>query len=91
MKQNFDTLVDSFKGNVKAVVTTANPLSAAENKSVVSALEKLVEKGQKLTVESKIDESIIGGIIVQIGDQSLDLSVASRIENLRQTVLQWSQ
>jgi len=38
----------------------------------------------KLEVEEKVDESLIGGFVVRMGDQRIDASVASQLNNLKQ-------
>ena len=41
----------------------------------------------EVVISSKVDPSIIGGIQVQIGDQFLDLSIKSKIEEISRTSL----
>lgn len=44
----------------------------------------LIQKGQKVRMENKISETILGGLIVEIGDRTIDLSVQSRVSKLNQ-------
>ena len=44
----------------------------------------LIQKGQKVRMENKVSETILGGLIVEIGDRTIDLSVQSRISKLNQ-------
>lgn len=44
----------------------------------------LIQKGQKVRMENKVNETILGGLIVEIGDRTIDLSVQSRISKLNQ-------
>ena len=45
-------------------------------------MKSQVGEGKKVIISSKVDPSIVGGLQVQIGDQFLDLSVASRIDSI---------
>jgi F-type H+-transporting ATPase subunit b len=67
-----------FKGD-SAVVTSALPLTAAEQESV-----KKNFNAKEVTF--KIDPSILGGLVVKIGDKVLDGSVAGKLEGLRQNL-----
>ncbi|MCA9959082.1 MAG: F0F1 ATP synthase subunit B [Chloroflexota bacterium] len=62
-----------------AVVTSALPLTEAEQGSVKQAL-----KAQ--SVSFRVDPSILGGLIVRIGDRVVDDSVASRMGALRDSL-----
>ena len=44
----------------------------------------LISKGQKVKMENKVSETILGGLIVEIGDRTIDLSVQSRVSKLNQ-------
>lgn len=61
-----------------AVVTSALPLTDNEKKSV--------EKSLKGKVEYKVDPSILGGLVVRMGDKVLDGSVAGKLDAMRQSV-----
>eukprot|EP00245_Coleochaete_scutata_P017789 TRINITY_DN890_c0_g1_i1.p1 TRINITY_DN890_c0_g1~~TRINITY_DN890_c0_g1_i1.p1 ORF type:complete len:226 (+),score=61.23 TRINITY_DN890_c0_g1_i1:129-806(+) len=78
----YDELVVSFKGIVKAKVTAALELSPAELAEVKDALKGYVHEGQTLTVEQTVDRSIIGGLVIEIGDKYIDLSIKSRIKEV---------
>ncbi|CEO97072.1 ATP synthase subunit O, mitochondrial [Plasmodiophora brassicae] len=80
---SYGQLVDAFNGEVKATVTTAKPITDQERKSLQDVLSKHLEKGQHLVLDMKVDPKIIGGIVVDLGDKMLDLSVSSRIDSIR--------
>jgi F-type H+-transporting ATPase subunit b len=74
-------------GTVKgagAEVTSALPLSSAEQetvkKDVLSAL------GGSAAVSFKVDPSILGGLVIKVGDRVLDGSVSGQLQNLRQSL-----
>jgi F-type H+-transporting ATPase subunit O len=78
----FAQLMKAKRGEVDAKIISAEPLSPAQLKEVQAAMASQVPKGKKVILETLTDPSIVGGLQVQIGDQFLDLSVKSRIEEI---------
>jgi len=78
----YEELMKAKRGEVEAVIISAEPLTKAQTDAVTTAMKSQVEKGKKVVLSSKVDPSIGGGLQVQIGDQFLDLSVASRIDEI---------
>jgi len=72
---------EKMKGEDVAVVTTAVPLSAALEKQVLAKVKELT--GNKVSLENKIDESIVGGFVLRIGDLQYDASVANKLNTLK--------
>ncbi|GKT22306.1 F0F1 ATP synthase subunit delta [Acidovorax sp. SUPP3334] len=77
----FRTLVNRRNGSSDAVVFSAFPLDAA----ALSGLDAVLEKrfGRKLNVSVQVDESLIGGVRVVVGDEVLDTSVKARLEQMK--------
>jgi len=76
-------LADSdFKGDT-ALVTSALPLSKDEEESVKN--DVLAKAGAK-DVAFRVDPSILGGLVIKVGDKVLDGSVAGKLEGLRQSL-----
>ena len=71
-----------FKGE-SAQVTSALPLSKAEEESVRK--DVLAKAGAK-EVAFRVDPSILGGLVIRVGDKVLDGSVAGKLEGLRQSL-----
>jgi F-type H+-transporting ATPase subunit b len=67
-----------------AEVISALPLTADEQAIVKK--EILVKMGSKSEVSFKIDPSILGGLVVRVGDKVLDGSVAGKLDDLRQNL-----
>ncbi len=65
-----------------ADVTSALPLNPDEQETVKNDI--LSKIGEKASVTFRVDPTILGGIIVRIGDKVLDGSVAGQLEELRQ-------
>ena len=65
-----------------AIVTTAKPLDEKLKEEVIKYIRKHGEHNVELT--EIIDESIIGGTIIRLGDKQLDASVSNSISELKQ-------
>jgi F-type H+-transporting ATPase subunit b len=67
-----------------AHVTSAMPLTEAEQEAVRK--DVLARLGSGTTVSFGVDPSILGGIIIRIGDKVMDGSVSGKLEGLRQSL-----
>jgi len=65
-----------------AEITSALPLTEAEQATVKQ--EVLSKVGDQATIAFRVDPSILGGLIIRVGDKVLDNSVAGQMEELRQ-------
>lgn len=82
----FTKLTDAYNGLIQATVTTAQPLDSKLFKRVEKALagSKLVGQGKTLKLENVVDPEIQGGLIVEVADRTVDLSISSKINKLNQ-------
>ena len=78
---DFLALVNELNGVEIAKVTTAFPLTAELEAKVLAKIKEFSNK--TITIENIVDESIIGGFILTMGDQQYNASVASRLQNLK--------
>ena len=79
----FEQLMRAKRGEVDAVLITAEKLSDKQAKSIADAVMKgRPGNTQKVVLKTKVDPSILGGLQVQIGDEFLDLSVKSHVEEI---------
>ena len=78
----FEAQVKEHKGIVPMTLTSATPLDASTGDSIIAKVQSSVEG--TLEVEEKIDESLIGGFMVRMGDMQIDASVANQLNNLKQ-------
>uniref|UniRef100_A0AC34RKG1 ATP synthase subunit O, mitochondrial n=1 Tax=Panagrolaimus sp. JU765 TaxID=591449 RepID=A0AC34RKG1_9BILA len=76
----FETIMRAHKGELFVQVTSAEPLSKKHESALSDALQKFAKDGQKLHITFATKPSIIGGLVVTIGDKYVDLSIASRIK-----------
>jgi F-type H+-transporting ATPase subunit delta len=74
------SLVADEAGLAVATVTTAGPIGEAQLERLAASLS---EGGRDLRINHVIDPSIVGGIRVQIGDDVIDGTVATRLNELR--------
>ena len=67
-----------------AEITSALPLTDAEQETVKR--DVLSKIGEQATVAFRVDPSILGGLVIRVGDKVLDNSVAGQLEKLRQNL-----
>jgi F-type H+-transporting ATPase subunit b len=67
-----------------AEVISALPLTDKEQATVKK--DVLSKLGGGATVSFRVDPSILGGVVIRVGDKVLDGSVAAKLEGLRQTI-----
>jgi F-type H+-transporting ATPase subunit O len=78
----YGQLMKAKRGEVDATIISADPLTQKESDQIAAAIKANSKGAKNVVISSKVDPSIIGGIQVQIGDQFLDLSTKSRIEEI---------
>ena len=76
----FATLMSAHKGEVHAKVTTAKQLDNSQLKELQSVLQTFIKKGHSIRLETSVDPSLIGGMVVELGDRYIDLSISSRLK-----------
>jgi F-type H+-transporting ATPase subunit delta len=75
-----DRLLD-HRHIVRAEVTTATPLTAERAQEIERRLAGVT--GRQVTVTSRVDPGIIGGVIARIGSTVYDASVTRQLERIR--------
>jgi len=78
----FSTMMSVHRGEVPCTVTTASPLDEATLTELKTVLKSFLSKGQVLKLEVKTDPSIMGGMIVRIGERYADMSAKTKIQKL---------
>ena len=80
-------LINARRGIITADVTTAVPLDAELERVVAQRLATYLGRDpDKMQIRSRVDPSIIGGVVARVGDEVIDDSVRGRIERLRRTL-----
>ncbi len=84
VQEAYTHLLDERLGRQRVEVVAAVPLDQVELDRITDLVGRMV--GKEVVVSAQVDESILGGLIIQIGDQLLDGSASTALERLRQTV-----
>lgn len=79
---SYGAKVKEHKGIVPITITTATKLDEEVRAQILAKVGASI-KGE-LEVEEKIDESLIGGFVVNMGDKQLDASVSRQFKDLKQ-------
>ncbi|MEM9250598.1 MAG: F0F1 ATP synthase subunit delta [Pseudomonadota bacterium] len=69
------------KGEVTAEVTSATALSPAQSEQIAEMLR--VRFGRNIKLNTAVDESLIGGLIVKVGSKMIDTSIRAKLANLQ--------
>ena len=80
----FEKLRESDEGIVKVLVTTAKELSSQDRRKLSEHLEHTL--GNEVKLDERIDESLIGGLRIEVGGKVIDGSLRARLDELK-TVL----
>ncbi|MAU51447.1 MAG: F0F1 ATP synthase subunit delta [Roseovarius sp.] len=74
-------MIAEDKGEVRAEVTTAMPLSKKQADTLVKTLKARI--GRDVKLNATVDESLIGGLVVKVGSKMIDTSIRSRLDSLQ--------
>ena len=77
----FRALVAKFKGEASADVTVAETLSGKNLDALQSALKSVT--GKDVTLNVKVDPSIIGGLVVKLGSRMVDSSLRTKLNSIK--------
>ena len=77
----YQRLLDKHRGIEHAEVTAAIPLGDEDRQTLAERLSAIV--GKKVVLESEVDVSIVGGIVVRVGGKLLDGSTHSKLLALK--------
>lgn len=81
LKAYSDRLLD-YRNVVRAEVTTAAPIDASRAQAIQRALAELT--GRTVTMSTKVDPTILGGMVARIGSTVYDASVTRQLERMRE-------
>ncbi len=82
MIRDFNILNDHAKGLARASVTVAEPLKEEHVEALKTALAGIAG-GKSVEIAVKVDPSIIGGLIVQLGSRMVDGSLKTKLNSIR--------
>jgi F-type H+-transporting ATPase subunit delta len=81
----YQRLLNRERGIATATVTSATDLTADERRALEERLREMT--GADVELDVRIDEDLIGGLTVRVGDRLLDASVRGRLERLRDQLI----
>lgn len=79
----FRQILNEAEGLVEATVITVTPLPPEDLQQLSKFLEMLEKK--KVLLNQEIDKSILGGLVVHVGSNRLDMSLRSKLESIAQS------
>jgi F-type H+-transporting ATPase subunit delta len=80
MLESFD-IMSNLSSDAKAFhVISAYKLSAAEEKQIVTDLSD--KYSATVSIDTEVDESLVGGVVIKEGDKVIDLSIKARVDEL---------
>jgi F-type H+-transporting ATPase subunit delta len=83
--RELNQLVLDYKNQAIAQVTTAKRMDAKQQNLVKQALERMT--GKTILMETRVQPSILGGVVARVGDKVIDGSVERRLQMLKQQLL----
>jgi F-type H+-transporting ATPase subunit delta len=79
-------MADAIAGRAVASVTTARALTPALEAEVKTTLEMVT--GKTITINTSVDDSLIGGMVAQVGSRVYDASLRTRLSDIRNSLLE---
>jgi F-type H+-transporting ATPase subunit delta len=84
IRRELDELWKQENRRIDVTVTSAVELDPAVVEKIGQEVER--QTGEKVDLSSQVDDGILGGIVLQVGNMVLDASIRSRLEKLRKSV-----
>ena len=70
---------------VEVTVTSAVPLGRRERRELIDMLQRMT--GKEIVLEQRVNQIVLGGLVVKIGDHLLDASLATQLKQMRRNLL----
>ena len=83
--QGYDDLLDEQLGKVEVDLTVAHKLSPEQMEQAKQKISKAL--GREAIVYQYVDESVLGGVVVRIGDKLIDASVRYQLQAMKEQLL----
>lgn len=74
-----------LRGKEVAVVTSAEPLNAVQADQLAAKLGRIY--GREMSIHTEVDPSLLGGLIIRVGDEVIDGSTSGKLEKLRTSLV----
>ena len=79
--RSFEKMVERLRGEISAQVTSARPLTDAQTTELKNILR--TKLGREARLETKVDPSLLGGLVVKVGSRMIDSSLRTKLDGLR--------
>ena len=89
IKEDFIRQVQSSTGKISAIITSAVKISDSQKELIIHNICKIFDVNE-VDVQEKIDQKILGGLIINVGDTVIDISTSNKLENLKKHLLKTS-
>jgi ATP synthase F1 delta subunit len=86
IRRHFEELWKKENRQIDVTVISAIELDSAVVAKIGEEIER--QTGQRVELASRVDEEIVGGVVLQVGNMVLDASIRNRLEKLRKSVAQ---
>ena len=86
IRRQFDELWKRENKKLDVTLTSAVELDPEVVRKVGEEIEK--QTGQSVELTNRVDDGIVGGLVLQVGNMVLDASIRNRLEKLRKSVAQ---
>jgi F-type H+-transporting ATPase subunit delta len=81
----FDQFLEADRGVTHARAVTAVPLSDTEREALGRRLHE--QTGHEIVLDAEVDPTLLGGLVIQIGDKLIDASTRSRLHAMRDSLV----
>lgn len=81
MIKAFRAIAAQARGEVSAEVTSAHPLSAAQQEELKATLKGVT--GKDVAIAATVDPTLLGGLVVKIGSRQIDTSLKTKLNSLK--------
>ncbi len=85
IQEQFQRLVNMKKGTVQAEIISAHPLDTGTLEALKQKLERILNS-ENITLETKTEPALIGGIKIKVNDLVYDGSIKGRLDGLKRTL-----
>lgn len=82
----FRSIAARERGEIAAEIVSAHPLTDAQVADLKSTLQGFVSRqalGKDVTIHSKVDPSLLGGLVVKVGSRMIDSSLKTKLSTLK--------
>jgi len=84
--EQFRELLDEYRREMDAEAISAVPLTDSQTQALRAQLETTT--GYKIRLETRVDDSMLGGLVVRVGDKLYDGSLATQLQRMEEQLRQ---